>query len=376
MKITSLASIARNANFTTLKKQCEPRVVLEQWASGQLSNPTPFYFERNQYSRGRTLKAQPPSKKNALHYGFDAEGAVVRIRHWSGFLERFHEEELFLPSEAGVQLAFRFAHDGALMNAHRYRTEDGRLQLHELSFGTKGTIATETFEWVDGRLSRVVVENWGDRRLVHEFTWDDLGRLQSIAVQGAKPFYSRPAEGESLKVLLPVIRQRLLELIPLVAARVRPDEAAYGLAIVIDEENWRNLLPPALALGFQRERETFLSRYGAKADDMLWNPAELEAFDVPEREWRDPKLAKACERANQHLWQGGKHAVARSFVRSLTEDLRALHWGRVRKVTPDFVVYLTTLEGTLWPGKRTPLPLEPRGAGAASARRASARATR
>ena len=78
-KNPSLKSLATAATFNALVKQCEARVASRQWASDALSSPEPYYFERNQYSRGRKLAKQPAASQDAEHYGYDAVGRVARL---------------------------------------------------------------------------------------------------------------------------------------------------------------------------------------------------------------------------------------------------------------------------------------------------------
>lgn len=324
--MVAVATLASNANLKTLVARCEAQVKTRQWATWDIWSPEPYWFERNQYSRGRRLKAKPAKSKDAKLYGYDAAGQVVRIRAWSGFLGKWHEEELFV-RDGRVLIAYRFNVDGSLMNVHRYTHDDvGRLILHEVSFAKKGT-ATQRYVWKNDVLARVDVKNWGQSwRLQH----DELGQLEVIEAlwkkTGASEVYRRPARGEKLADLLAIVRSRLLELIPRVIAKTKPKQRACMLALVIDEEEWRYILPPSLALGFEA---------GA------WEVNELPQIDVP----RDARLDTAAKRANQHLWKSGAYSKVKPLMRDLVRELQAIDWKKLRAVSDDFLVFSTTLEG-------------------------------
>lgn len=122
------------------------------------------------------------------------------------------------------------------------------------------------------------------------------------------------------------MRDRLLELIPRVIAKTKPKQRAVMLALVIDEEEWRYILPPSLALGFEA---------GA------WDVNDLPQIDVP----RDARLDAAAKRANQHLWKSGSYSKVRPLMRDLVRELQSIDWKKVRAVSDDFLVFSTSLEG-------------------------------
>lgn len=188
--MVALATLATKANLKALVARCEAQVKTRQWASWDIWSPEPYWFERNQYSRGRRLKAKPAKSKDAKLYGYDAAGQVVRIRSWSGFLGSWHEEELFV-RDGRVLIAYRFNVDGTLMNVHRYTHDDaGRLILHEVSFAKKGT-ATQRYVWKNDVLVRVDVKNWGQSwRLQH----DELGQLEVVEALGKRRARARSTD--------------------------------------------------------------------------------------------------------------------------------------------------------------------------------------
>jgi len=327
----ALSSLVAKADRSVLVKRCESLVASRQWASWDIWSPEPYYFERNQYGRGKKLARQPAPTKDAKLYGYDAAGRVVRLRSWSGFLERWHEDELFVWSDREL-LAYRFQERDRLLNVHRY-TFDGeaRLVRHEIYFAEAKRTGEQRFVWTDGVLSRVAVKNWGHSWSLEH---DELGRLTAIAtVSNGRAFeiYRRPPANESLPALLDAIRERLREIAPRVVSKVRPSSPLYALALVVDEEEWRYALPPSLAFGFESPRTS-----------REWDAAEL--FE-PTTGWNDRRLAALCKRANQRVWQTGAHARVRALVRALARDLQQVDWPKLRAVTDDVVVYATSLEG-------------------------------
>ncbi len=360
-KSPPIGSLARGASMKKLVAACGARVVTKQWATDAIWSPEPYYFERNQYSRGRKLSKQPARTKDATLYGYDANGDVARVRSWSGFLGEWHEEELFLPRQNGVVVGYRFRVDGDLLNVHRYNYDgEGRLVLHEVWFGEAKRSASQQFVYDDGRLVRVRVKNWGSD---FALTWDDLGRLATIAEvwKGKRSVvYRRPPKGETLAELLAAVRERLRELVPRVAAKFKPKSTAYALLLVVDEEEWRHMLPPTLAMGFEEDRARFRAAHPHRVKDFLWSAPELPSYDVDALELRDRRLEAAATRANQHLWKDGKHAKVAPLLRGLARELQALDWRSLRSVSDDFIVYVTRAEGDGWQDVRRDAPADVR----------------
>lgn len=325
--MVALATLASKANLKTLIAQCEAQVKSRQWATWDIWSPQPYWFERNQYPRGRRLKAKPAKNKDAKLYGYDAAGQVVRIRSWSGFLGTWHEEELFVRKGREL-IAYQFNVDGRLMSVVRYTHDhDARLLRREMYALRTKRSGTERYVWKDGLLTDVRVTNWGQS---WKLRYDELGQLEVIEAiwkkTGASEVYRRPARGEKLADLLAVVRDRLLELIPRVIAKTKPKQRAVMLALVIDEEEWRYILPPSLALGFEA---------GA------WDVNDLPQIDVP----RDARLDAAAKRANQHLWKSGAYSKVKPLMRDLVRELQSIDWKKMRAVSDDFLVFSTTLEG-------------------------------
>lgn len=344
MSAPALATLAQQARIAKLVGACEARVVRRQWASWDIWSPEPLYFERNQYSRGRKLAKQPARKHDAKLYGYAADGRVARVQSWSGFLGKWNEEELYVPVGDRVVVSYRFRVDGTLMNVHRYTSDaDGRLVLHEVFFGEAKRVARQKFVWRDGLLERVDVTSWGHS---WKLDWDDIGQLQKIfGVSSGKSheIYRRPATGETLPALLELIRDRLIEVIPAVFAKEKPKSKAYALALVVDEEEWRYMLPPLLACGFEADRAEIHATRPQYMLDKLWSAAEI--YGSPTLELRDRRLAAAAKRANQQIWSAGAQGKVTPMLREVARALQAIDWKSRRAVTDDFVVYVTALEG-------------------------------
>ena len=124
-------------------------------------------------------------------------------------------------------------------------------------------------------------------------------------------------------------------------AKAKPRSEAYALMLVVDEEEWRHALPPSLTLGFGEDRTRLAEQYGDRIADVMWSVPELDS----ELHLADSRLDAACKRANQLVWKASAYGKVTRFVRALAKELQALDWARVRRVSDDFVVYATRLEG-------------------------------
>lgn len=337
----TISTLARNARLAPLIAACEKRVVSRQWATSDIWSPEPLWFERHRYGKGRKLAAQPAKNKDAHLYGYDARGIPARVRQWSGFLGKWHEEELYVP-DGNVLVRYRFRTDGKLMNVERFsHDDDGRPVLQEVAFVESKKSATQKFVWKDGLLVRVDAKNWGAS---YKLTWTALGELEAIfEVWKGRPheIYRRPKKGETLAGLLAIIRERLLAIIPRAVAKAKPKSEAYALMLVCDEEEWRHALPPSLTLAFEEDRVRLAKSYGDRMADVMWSAPEIDS----EIDLSDARLDAACKRANQIVWRDSAHAKVTRFVRAVAKELQALDWSKLRKVNDDFVVYATRLEG-------------------------------
>ena len=294
----SLAALAEGADAAKWISDADARAVSQQWATHWLLSHEPLWFERHQLSRGRTLAAQPEITSDALLYSFDASGEVARIRKWSGFLKRWHEDEVFT-RDGDVITGYRFDFTGKPMNVDRYTFDGARLVTHEKYAVSAKKAGRETYVWNGDQLVRVDVENWG-HSWVLTWTADQLEVIHAVYAQGQSEIWRRPRADESLETLLPQIRERWLAR----AAVLLEDQAFTHLAVVLDEEAYNHLLPPFLALGTEAQRDEF-------------NPAELSELHVD-----DSELLASCVRANQLLWSDGRYERAREFTNELAAALR------------------------------------------------------
>lgn len=294
-----LAALAERADAAVAIADADARTVSQQWATHWLLSHEPLWFERHQHSGGRKLAAQPEVTADALLYSFDANGEVTRIRRWSGFLKRWHEDEVFA-REGDVVTGYRFDARGAAMNVDRYTFEGSRLVMHEKYAVRAKKLGRERYVWSGAQLLRVDVENWGHSWAL---TWsgDALEAIHAVYAQGPSEIWRRPRSDESLETLLPSIRELWLREVTDLLAKQPP---FTHLAVVLDEEAYNRLLPPSFALGTEAQRGGF-------------NPAELAELHVD-----GASLLALCVRANQLLWSDGQYDRAREFTRELAAALR------------------------------------------------------
>lgn len=309
----SLAALAESADAVELLADADARTVSQQWATDCLLSLEPLWFERHRSSRGQKLAAQPHVTANALLYSYDALGEVTRIRQWSGFLQRWHEDQVFA-REGEVITGYRFDSSGTAMNVDRYTYEGTKLVTHEKYAVRARKPGRETYVWNGEQLIRVEVENWGHSWAL---TWAgaELEVIHAVYAEGSSEVWRRPVPGESLDTLLPQIRDRWLA----GAVRLlREQDAITHVAVVIDEEAYDHSLPPFLALGTEAQRGEF-------------NPAELAELHVD-----DAALRPLCARANQLIWTETAQDRALAFASEVADALS--------ENFPGVTVYATTLE--------------------------------
>ena len=130
--------------YDSLKETCEAQVIQWRWATSWMLSIEPYWFERNHFSRGRWLKAEPADKwTRSIHqYGLDCAQRVVIER--SGFphpqqppiLRHLRDEDFHLYGDCFIEkLSFGFyGFERRLKHLARLSCDNGKpLHLEECS---------------------------------------------------------------------------------------------------------------------------------------------------------------------------------------------------------------------------------------------------
>jgi hypothetical protein len=300
--------------YHVLRAASEAATARRQWATALHYEPTPFWFERNWYPRGRLLLREPEHPIGCVEYGFDAGGQLTLQRDHLD-VEGQTYEHFFRHLDGGVSEEASFERR-RLHDLQRFVRDGERLVRFERALA--GSTAVESYEWQGAQLRRIVEEWPRQAARTLELSYDDAGALRAIDLrQGEappRPLYRRPAPEDTLERLLPRVERALVELIP---TAVGTRGAAYRLAIVYDAESPESL-PPLVALG---------------ADGEPAAPAPLPRGEHDE----------LFHLANQQLAMESAHERVHELFRRVAAALTQHNWRAQLGVAPDFVVYAVEL---------------------------------
>ncbi|MEU8086743.1 hypothetical protein AB0B57_24415 [Micromonospora sp. NPDC049101] len=299
----------------------------------------PLHFERDLRKPGRRLDTRPPLDRDVLRIGFDAQGRVVVVEEYSGFLNGTRYYETFFRHGDEVVEVAHFDLDGPIY-LHEYRFEDGL--MHTATMVARRGSGRESYAYTDGRISRVEIEHSGGPPAVLVAEHDDHGLHRLVEVRGnqSRTRYARPPAGFDLAAACRAIEDSLVALVP---------DAAAGLAV--DD-------PIAcLALSYDRPTQLVIDISAATADERAelasidaraaWAPADFEASTGIDLGDTEPSRLVQQELAlldadDDDVAAGSE--IGRRLWCAVAARLNLRDWSATLPVTDDFVVYAVDLE--------------------------------
>jgi hypothetical protein len=364
---------AAEANYAALKADAEARVDTWEWRT-EGYQIEPFYHEMNDFPKPRRIKQEPADKKYKHQWGLDAVGRVAVDRQFvdpAG--ERAYEEFHFFGPEVAAMFRFDYFADKSIISVEVAHIAAGRPLRIEGRFNRTAPtpLARNLAEYFyeGDRLVRMHKKHDSEDATEYcpereaKFAYDALGRLALIedrelpgtywrSSPNYKPRlewreeYRRPAKGETPRVLAGIIRDRLVERVPQVAAEAGIDEPVFAVAFMFDDEG-NCPFGDSVSFGLARERERMVAQ---QPDDphrwaMIWNPAEWEhgpgkhtiddaVYDAAVRQWYSQLARKDANLAKE----GAKVLV------DVCKRLAEVDWSAGFPVTDDFIVFPIGLE--------------------------------
>ena len=331
------------------KAAAEQQVVRREYYSGNAINPRPFYFERFEMKRGRSLK-HPTSK--CCEYGFDKKGRVVVSREPADDEDPACEEFFTYDTDHVESVAYRLGKGSPVLYASVQRFDKGRIIECDVMDVKPPSQFDERYFYKGNRLVEIQATsmsagktNWGR----WDVQYDGTGQYRCVrrfdeAYDLFFVIHWNPENTPKEHELTGTIRKRLLQLIPKAVSKSKIKEPAYCVALAYDFEN--DPLPPYIGVGTARERAQWLQSKGKEAKVFLWNPAEYARYEDGTLNLVDKELEEECEILCQRLLAKFDTWTAQKLLNSVTMELNRRDWSKVIPVTDDFIVYAVDLEGS------------------------------
>ena len=155
--------------------------------------------------------------------------------------------------------------------------------------------------------------------------------------------YQPLPKGITVKSVKETIRNRLLDLVPKVVALASIREPVYCVALAYDGEG-NDVLPPAITIGLESERQRWQAEHGKDAWQWIWNPAEFQHYEKPHTQLEDETLEIASDQLNSKLAERDSLAPAIKLLVETATELNNASWPAEVQRTGDFVVYAVDLE--------------------------------
>jgi hypothetical protein len=335
-----------NDEYRARKREAERRVVRWEWYTSHSRHIEPFYFERNKFARGKSLKAPRTPKDGEVAYGLDESGQVLVERQYVSILRdgvRWCYETFHRPGKQTLEwVRYSYAPDKGATAVHRATYDRQRIVTLEMRGRYGGhreryRYQGENIVKIDREVEQQDGRGWTDW---FEVKHDSLGRVSEIL--GWDPYrkrksivFARPQDGEKLNDLAEAVEARLVTLIPRAIAKCKWKEPAFSLVVAYDGEG-NDMLPPAVGVGLTSER----AMWNGSKD--MWNPAEYRNYPLllP----TDEKLSVLCRKLNQQIAMKGQWSKGRKLLERVSAALRKKSWKNVLPTTDDFAVYAVDYE--------------------------------
>jgi hypothetical protein len=320
-------------------------------------DPRPLWTERSGYRSVRKALAGPPKRlETCVQYGYDTDGRIVVARRFEtagdgpvvgreSTWQVLHGEAVHVEFVRGFGGTYRL---GRVLRPVRV---NDRVVAVEGLWGSNygGGWSRERYEYCDDRLIAVVTEVDNEPTSRAEVAYDDSGEvtmITSIDGDGGPPTVDyRRASSREVQTALRVMHARLPQAVTAWVRRRAPREAVYCLALVYDfDDPYR--LPPALALGTERERQSAAGLFADAFRGRVWRATEFALFDPEPTELvMDDELGSAWPIAAQEWRTTIADDAPRALLARAAKTLAGQDWTSIANVASAFAGYATDDEG-------------------------------
>lgn len=351
--------------YRSLKRTCEEQVVTWRWASNDLYDPRPLYFEMHGHKKGRLLKQVPKTPDHKPEYGYDSAGIVHLARkhvRFSGYPDRlWFYETFYLRGGDEIEVAhFNYHPDKEpIFYAKGNYDDEGRLRFWRSR--ARGGLTREAYIWDEDKILQIEVEyvragNDGTLGALlpytrYEIHYAEDGTMERVLChwcrrpdhpsESTQIVYERRPASVTLEQMVTTLRSILKDAIVDLIRRAWISAPVYSLVLAWGPGQ-QGSLPPSIGLGLDSERQDWLQTDGKEAKEYLWNPAEYQNF----LEIRTESVEQACRALNQECQLKDSWKLANQMLNELARELNAIDWTGILQTTDDFVAYAVDFELT------------------------------
>ena len=334
------------ANYPALKAQIEAQVVRWFWASGGVGyfSLEPFYFEKNRWTKSKILKETPEDSDNKYQYGVNEKDEIIVERSYTELKGKFKGEcyETFYFREENKIVSYHFEHsvEKECINTMIFIYKDGLLQSIHSAYDNNAW-SERTMYYEGDKLIRQeekgldYYSNPIDNTLL--YTYDMLGKLNSITSGGGYVWYQKKDKKISYKALSEKAAERYYALLVPAIKAYPVKEPLYCINLSFD---YQNILPTRIGFGTESERQEY-QKYGKEAKHYLWNTAEYaHTIDIEPNE----EDAALFDLFNQETEMQEKESAATKLLVNCAKRLKE-EWASIGiPSTDDFVVVVSDEE--------------------------------
>jgi len=348
-----------SSQYLKIKESCEKTVVSWRWATNELYDPRPFWFERNGYKLGRYLKNLPKKQNYKFEYGLDDRGAIIIERQhirFDGYPERIWcYETFYIRSDNLIEVAYYDYHpDKTPISFSRRIGSEQQFELWESR--KKNGIVRENYSWQQDKLFGIgfeyaPVNEHGDHGPLvfnnrFEIKYDQKGELEEILSHWPRRTNPEVAYNISwlevpLERLLRDARNALVASINENICLLKLSDPVFSLIMAWNPEE-DAILPPFIGIGLEREREQWIQEHGKDANLFMWNPAEYKIhFNI-----RSDALMDVCTPLNERCARKGSWSAVAKLLNDIAKEFNNKDWTGMLTTTNDFVSVATNYELT------------------------------
>ena len=334
------------ANYPALKAQIEAQVVRWFWASGGVGyfSLEPFYFEKNRWTKSKILKETPEDSDNKYQYGVNEKDEIIVERSYTELKGKFKGEcyETFYFREENKIVSYHFEHsvEKECINTMIFIYKDGLLQSIHSAYDNNAW-SERTMYYEGDKLIRQeekgldYYSNPIDNTLL--YTYDMLGKLNSITSGGGYVWYQKKDKKISYKALSEKAAERYYALLVPAIKAYPVKEPLYCINLSFD---YQNILPTRIGFGTESERQEY-QKYGKEAKHYLWNTAEYaHTIDIEPNE----EDAALFDLFNQETEMQEKSSAATKLLVACAKRLKEEWVSLGIPSTDDFVVVVSDIE--------------------------------